>query len=487
MAEVSAWAAEPPKRGHPVRRTVLLVLLAYVLYFLIGCLAPFAYHPEVSEEFQRSFDLDSFYGAASPDRAALVLDNGDALDMRLRMIGEAKERIILASFDMRDCESSRDIFAALLLAADRGVDIKILVDGANGLISMSSKPMFRALGRLPNVEIKYYNTPNPLKPWTLNGRMHDKYVIVDDRLLLLGGRNTFDLFLGDYVSDDLKSHDQDVLVVNTYAGTADRQSALFQVENYFYSIWSGPYAQTHLDTQPLFPASTDAVEEDLRARYQAIYEERPGLFSPDEVDYTTYTVAVDKVTFLHNPTNILAKEPWVWWQIQQCAEAAEDRVVLMTPYAVLSEPMYDGLSRVADKTTLLLNSIAVGDNFVASSDYRFNRDKVLGTGITVAEWFGDYSSHGKGALFDDDLSMVGSYNWDMRSTYIDTELMLVFHGKEFAQQLKAHLDEMERSSLVATPTGYLPKEGVEEKEGTGIKAALLPITSILFQPFRFLL
>lgn len=346
--------------------------------------------------------------------------------------------------------------------------------------------MFRALGRLANVEIKYYNTPNPLKPWTINGRMHDKYIIVDDRLLLLGGRNTFDLFLGDYVPDQRKSHDQDVLVVNTCAGTEDRRSALFQTEDYFHSIWFGPYAQTHLDNEPLFSAPTDAVEEELRARYQAISEERPGLFSSEAVDYAAYTVPVDKVTLLANPTNILAKEPWVWWQMQQCAEAAE-RVVLMTPYAVLSDEMYEGLGRIAGKTTLMLNSVAVGDNFMASSDYTFNRGKVVDTGVTVSEWFGDYSSHGKAALFDDDLSMVGSYNWDMRSTYIDTELMLAFHGEEFAGLLSEHLSEMEANSLTALPVGYLPKEGVEEKEGKGAKAFFYPVTSVLFQPIRFLL
>lgn len=487
MAAVSAWAAHPAKRKHAVRRVVLFTLAAYFIYFFVGLLAPFAVRPEVNAAFQSSFSPSNFYGAGSPDRAALVLDNSDALDIRLRMIGEAKERIILASFDMRDCESSRDMFAALLLAADRGVDIRILVDGANGLISMSSKPMFRALGRLPNVEIRYYNTPNPLQPWTLNGRMHDKYVLVDDRLLLLGGRNTFDLFLGDYVPDDLKSHDQDVLVVNTAAGTEDRRSALWQTEDYFYSVWDGPHAQTHLDSQPLLPFSADAAEEDLRARYQAIAEERPGLFSPQPVDYTAVTVPVKRATLLHNPTNILAKEPWVWWQIQQCAEAAEEQVVLMTPYVVLSEPMYEGLSRIADKTTLFLNSIAVGDNFMTSSDYLFNRDKVMATTVTVAEWFGDYSSHGKAALFDDDLSMIGSYNWDMRSTYIDTELMLVFHGEEFAQLLKDHLDEMSAQALIATADGYLPKEGVEQKEARGAAAFWMPFTSILFQPFRFLL
>ena len=487
LEAVAAWAAKPPKQQRHSLRMALLVLLLYVLYLLVGMAAPFLIHPAVSPQFQERFDPAAFYGTGSPDRAALVEDNAQALDARLWMIGQAKERILLASFDMRDCESSRDIFAALLLAADRGVDIQILVDGANGLISMSAKPMFRALGRLPNVEIRYYNTPNLLMPWTFNGRMHDKYLVVDDALLLLGGRNTFDLFLGDYVPDHRKSHDLDVLVVNEAAGTGGRESVLFQVEDYFTALWEGPHVRTKLDTQPLFPAGADRVEEELRARYQALAEARPGLFAPETPRYDSFTVPVEHAALLYNPTHILSKEPWVWWQLQQLAQAARERVIFLTPYAVLDRPMYEGLARIADKTTLLLNSTAVGDNFMASSDYTFNREKLLDTGVTVAEWFGDYSSHGKAALFDDDLSMVGSYNWDMRSTYIDTELMLVFHSEAFAAEIERHLREMEAHSLVATDQGYEPKPGVEEKPLTGMKAVLYPITSVLFQAIRFLL
>lgn len=485
MEALTAWAARPPKKRHTVRRTILLALLAYLLYLLVGMAAPFLFPPKVSPDFMAAFHPRSFYGVGSPDRAALVLDNSEALDLRLRMIEEAQERILFASFDIRDCESSRDIFAALLAAADRGVEIEILVDGANGLISMSPKPMFRVLGRLPNVEIRYYNTPNLLLPWTFNGRMHDKYIIVDEALLLLGGRNTFDLFLGDYVPDSQKSHDLDVLVVNT--DTASRQSALYQVEDYFRALWDGPLVAPALDGAPLFPGPVDAEEHALRTRYQAIAEARPALVEPAPLDFRPYTVPVDQVTLISNPTNMLAKEPWVWWQLQQLAEYAEERVVLMTPYAVLDAPMYEGLSRVADKTTLFLNSTAVGDNFMASSDYTFNKKNILATGVTVSEWFGDYSSHGKAALYDGDLAVVGSYNWDMRSTYIDTELMLVFHGEAFAATLEAHLAEMEAGALTAAPEGYLPKEGVEEKPLVGVRAALYPVTAVVFQLFRFLL
>lgn len=118
---------------------------------------------------------------------------------------------------------------------------------------MASSPVFYALGAHPNIEIRFYNTPNPLMPWTFNGRLHDKYILSDDRLLLAGGRNTFDKFLGDYVPDPEKSHDLDILFYNSAAGTADSgESVLHQVEQYFQMVWSDSHSKTWLESAPFF-------------------------------------------------------------------------------------------------------------------------------------------------------------------------------------------------------------------------------------------
>ena len=44
--------------------------------------------------------------------------------------------------------------------------------------------------------------------------MHDKYVIVDELAYILGGRNTFDYFIGDYPNKNM-SYDREVLIYNT--------------------------------------------------------------------------------------------------------------------------------------------------------------------------------------------------------------------------------------------------------------------------------
>lgn len=483
--------AKKTGQRHKKLRAFLLVLALYLVYMAVGALVPFTVHPEVDAAFQSAFDPAAFTATGSPDRAALVADNAGALDTRLKIISEAQDRIIFTNFDIRDGESGRDIAAALLDAADRGVQVQLLSDGLNGLIQMEFNPMWQTLGAHPNAEIRFYNTPNLLMPWTFNGRMHDKYIIVDDRLLLTGGRNTFDKFLGNYLPDSEKSYDLEVLFYNTAAGTdGSGGSIISQVEDYFRSVWESADTKTHIDGAPLIGGAAEGEAEALRERWARWRESRPDLFA-GQSDYTSVTVPLDGVTLITNPIHILSKEPMVWWQLQQLMEGAEERVYLQTPYAVCNEAMYTGLARVAAKDipfAMQVDSTGVGDNFMASSDYTFNKQRVLDTGVTVWEWFGDYSSHGKSLLIDDDLAAVGSYNLDMRSTYIDTEMMFVIHGEAFNALLEEYLMEMEADSLQAAGVdGYVPKDGLVPWDNGDWKHVLFPVTSVLFQPFRFLL
>lgn len=476
-------------------KIILLLLLLIVIYLAAGACLPFVRTKRVSEEFKQGFDVDSFYGTGSPDRAAVVETSQDALDVRLRMLDEAREKIVLSTFDIRPGQSCSDVFAVILAAADRGVDVKILVDGLYGWVHMAKEPMFYGLGSHPNITFKFYNTPNPLKPWTINGRMHDKYVLIDDRLALLGGRNTFDYFLGEYNMKDL-SYDRDVLIYNTAAGTEKgNESAVSQVYEYYEAMWASKECRTVFapgrnGIKKSMKKEAEAALAELRARYGEMKADRQEVFVPD-YDYEANTIAVDKVTLISNPTHIMAKEPWIFYQLQQLMMQAEERVYIHTPYAVFSNDMYDGIAEVCgrlDDVSMLVNSVAVGDNFMASSDYVLSRKKILETKVKLYEYQGDHSSHGKSLMIDHDISVIGSYNLDMRSTYVDTETMLVIQGEEFQKQLEGHLMNMEAQSLRVNEDGsYEAREGVEAVQLPGSKRAVFSVTSLVFQLFRYLI
>ncbi|MDD4324027.1 MAG: phospholipase D-like domain-containing protein [Eubacteriales bacterium] len=69
-------------------------------------------------------------------------------------------------------------------------------------------------------------------------------------------------------------------------------------------------------------------------------------------------------------------------------------------------------------------------NPFASVDYKIMKGEILGTGVKILEHDDGAFYHGKCFVIDDRLSGVGTFNWDMRSTFIDTETMLIIDSEE---------------------------------------------------------
>ena len=61
------------------------------------------------------------------------------------MIGAAKKSIVLATFDLRADESGTDLLAALNHAAEKGVEIKLLIDGIYQQLFLNGKRGGRCL------------------------------------------------------------------------------------------------------------------------------------------------------------------------------------------------------------------------------------------------------------------------------------------------------------------------------------------------------
>ena len=118
--------------------------------------------------------------------------------------------------------------------------------------------------------------------------------------------------------------------------------------------------------------------------------------------------------------------------------------------------MYDSLREVCDSVedvSLMTNSVGNNGNPFGSADYYVNKQKILDTGVEVWEYEGGYSYHGKSILIDDNISVVGSFNIDMRSVYLDTELMLVIDSEEINQMLDEAMDSYEHVARRAFADG----------------------------------
>ena len=483
------------KRIRLKKRWLLLLLILFLLYLVIGATAPFFHYKTITQETKAAFSAEDFY-AEEPgvDRAMILETNESAWEERLRLMNLAKERIILSTFDFRDGESPRDLLSVLLHKAENGVQVKILVDGFSGLVRMENNKVFYALSSHPNVEIKLYNPINLAAPWTTQGRMHDKYVIVDDLGYILGGRNTFDYFIGSYPTNS-RSHDREVLVYNTAHGT-DRSgdSSLFQVEQYFEGVWNLEVCRLFHDEAALAgQKSVIQKTEMLHERYKGLENAQPALFGSKQsalAFYRNHTYEAGQITLVSNPTGIYGKEPVVFYTLTELMKRASRDVAIHTPYAVFNDYMYDTMTQVNEQVPvrMMINSVENGDNFFASSDYLRHKQDMADMGINILEYDGGTSYHGKSVVIDGELAIVGSYNFDLRSTYMDTELMLVIQSPQLAGELGSLMNSYEQDCRLLLPDGsYQIPDHINVTPAPAWKRAAWAVTGFIMQPFRFLI
>lgn len=476
-------------KRHWKSYTILLVICLIIGLLLLAVMAPFLSYKNVSEGTKSRFSLERFYrDGEGVDRAMLMETNMSAWEERIRLMNQAEERIILSTFDMRDGESTKDIAAMLLKKADEGVKVSILVDGISGFLRMEGREFFYALSSHPNIEIKIYNMLNILQPWKTQGRMHDKYVIVDEKGFILGGRNTFDYFIGNYPTDGM-SYDREVLIYNTAEKrTSENESALYQVEAYFKSMWEKEECTYFHDDEKLKDDEDVKAQLDmLYERYSKVRNERPDLF--EDFDYYKHTVPTNHVELICNPTHIYGKEPVVFYELTELMKNAKEKVTIHTPYAVCNDYMYERLKEASSivDVEMMINSVENGDNFVASSDYLRHKDELVDTGVQIYEYDGGTSYHGKSIVIDDELAIIGSYNMDLRSTYVDTELMLSVQSKELASQLLEKMDSYKADCRkVIDEDTYETPAHIQVAEVPWIKRAAWAVVGFLLQPFRIL-
>lgn len=432
-------------RSLPIGKILLLFLLIYIALLAI----PYIQHKNVSVSYQKKFAKQSFYSdTAGTERVAYINDNTDALLYRLHMLDEAKDEIILSTFDFNADKSGQDMMASLLHAADRGVSVRI------------------------------YNPINLLKPWNLQARMHDKYVIVDQKMYLLGGRNTTNLFLGDYSRS--KNIDRELFVYET---AENDSSSIRQLTDYFESVWALSDSKEY--TCKKMTKKIQSCKAKLENRYTSLKEKYPDAYST--WDYEALTLQTNKVSLLSNPIKSENKKPWMWYSLHQLMMQGE-QVRIYTPYIICGKEMYQDLTELHEKNIpveIITNDVASGANPWGCTDYLNQKKNIWETGARVYEFMGAHSCHTKAVLIDDRMSIVGSYNMDMRSTYQDTELMLAVDCPELNSIIQT---EMERDKTYSKTMGndgeYDYGENYHSKDLSFGKKIFYAILRVITIPLR---
>ncbi|KND54956.1 Cardiolipin synthetase [Candidatus Paraburkholderia kirkii] len=207
-----------------------------------------------------------------PDRSAVhLLPTGtDALQARIALARAATKALDMQYYIAEEDNTGKLLLGAALYAADRGVRMRMLVDDLN---FKDIDRIMAALNTHDRIEIRVFNpfgsAQRSFSERTQNfftnlghftRRMHNKAMIADNQIAIVGGRNLGDEYFS--ASPTLQFRDLDVFA----AGPVTQQiSASF--DDYWNSALSYPLRA--LNKQKFDPSELDKTRDDLRAHWRA--------------------------------------------------------------------------------------------------------------------------------------------------------------------------------------------------------------------------
>ena len=317
------------------------------------------------------------------------------------------------------------------------------------------------------MELKYYEPLHLAKPWTWNNRFHDKLFIIDEELALVGGRNIGDKYFSAQGAKGA-SNDRDVLVFTDNPKNREA-SVLKQMNVYYQYVWDHPFTK---NAGGKLSGRKEKKGEQQRKKAIHLLKNAKDVY-PLSIDkafnWKKDAYPTDKVYFLYNPHQRFNKDPLIWKEIVSLSDQAKS-IYLESPYIVPTKKMLayvDKKKITVDHWKVVTNSVASTPNLVAFSGYWANRKDIIHLVDELYEYQPKTESlHGKTYLFDGRISLIGSYNLDARSTFLNTETMVLIDSEEFAHFLQDELNKtVNHQSLQVLEDGsYKSDEKVKETE-----------------------
>jgi cardiolipin synthase C len=400
----------------------------------------------------------------------LIDRNQDGLRWRLALIDSATRSIDVQYYLWYGDAAGRILVKRLLDAANRGVRVRMLVDDLNTLLADAGTVKLRdevaaALDAHPNFEIRLFN---PWKDRTLGGRageslaelervnqrMHNKAMIVDNRAVILGGRNIGDEYMG--LHAEFNFHDLDVLGIGPVARQA---SAVFDL--FWNSAWVMPALALRLPTTPggLEAARAGLVQQLEKTVSLERFPLAPQSWSaelatlPGRLHIGTSRVETDR------PTDGSIRQEMLE-VILALMQSAQRELLIVNAYIIPGDRSIEMLRQLKARGVtmkILTNSLASHDVPAVNSHYKQWRKALLEAGVELHEVRHDAAIqplvsdtppthakfmglHSKGMVIDRKRVYIGSMNFDPRSAFINTEMGLIVESPGLAEALAALIE-----------------------------------------------
>jgi putative cardiolipin synthase len=355
--------------------------------------------------------------SARADIVRILDKDQEAAQARVDLIRQAHEKIEVLYFIAKDDRVSAAMLQLMRDARRRGVSVRMVIDGSFRRIPKAILTHLRDEGVL----IRTYH-PFDLRHLTwVNHRMHDKLIVVDGKRYITGGRNLDESYFG--LSKKTNYRDIDIYVDGASAADAQRR---------FEDVWSSRDVASlhgHVTRRATRGAAEHLGDALVEMAHSGFIDLGPAR------DWSKGAIEVGPVQFLGGHG--------IGGDMTPLLTAANQSIVIESPYFIPPQFLRDLLlKKLAEgvRITVVTNSVRSTDGLLPQAGYLKYRDMLARAGIDFHEYKGPDCLHGKVIIVDGHVAMVGSYNIDPRSEYLNTEVMAIADDAQLARDLQDRID-----------------------------------------------
>ncbi|MGN6645251.1 MAG: phospholipase D family protein [Cytophaga sp.] len=452
-------------------------------YLLFACSSPVAEIPPQEKDFcaaihrkdslQLSSVLAPFRDSMKTKTGVYVLEDGGGSLIARAWLSEYAEKTIDIQYFIFSPDNVGLIACDYLVkAADRGVKVRMLVDdilvdaGIHEILTLDSHE---------NIEIKIYNPGinlgknifNKIGRFTTdfrsaNQRMHNKTFIVDQQVVITGGRNIADEYF-DY-DHEYNFRDRDVLLVGKTAGN---------VQQSFDAFWSDVLsvpvtrlvkedeAVTYTDTARFerlhqYACNPDNFWPQVRSRIEGLDTAFASIATSGKLRWLDHVQFVSDIPGKNDGTHGLSGGGVCTDSLISLIKRATVSIDIQSPYLITTELGRKLFREAVDRGVrirILTNSLASTDNLEAFSGYQRDRKELLETGVEIYEFRPDakeryevmtgalqekmnftpiFGLHAKSMVIDGKIAVIGTFNLDPRSANLNTECVTIIYSQQVA-------------------------------------------------------
>ncbi len=337
----------------------------------------------------------------SGNRVGLLVDGNETFEAIFEAIEKAENYVLVEFFIINDDELGKRLKDCLIRRSKAGVDVSVLYDNIGS--AHMTRRYVRDLTEAGVAVTGMNTTRGRWNRFQLNFRNHRKIVIVDGKVGFIGGHNVGDEYLG-----------------------LDRRLT--------------PWRDTHMSIEgPAVIAAQLAFVED----WHWATEQMP------DIDWEPVAAQEGDQTVFVLPSGPADEYETCGFFFTHAINSASERIWIATPYFVPDEGIMTALMLAAFRgvdVRVIIPGLA-DKAFIKMAAMAYVEEAVR-AGVKIFE-YGDGFMHQKVMLLDDQVSVIGTANFDNRSFRLNFEVSVLTIDPDFSVDVKEMLKrDFEKSTEI---------------------------------------